>query len=312
MRNLPKPLNLPIPHARAWRRAAGALAAAAGLLAVPAAQADFRVNASLGPFVFTALDAQGEPLGPESFLFDGQGNTSAYFVAGGATTTLPSANLWENYSSDVALWAGTGPHLLPPGSQAQITGGSAALGYGAGVANPGMQLSVFGSGANVAATASARAGSAVQGNGLLTLAPFVTLRVDVDLNYELSQDGRCDGDVCDAAIVSAAIIQFDGPPGSFSGGGPSVGFGIGPRPIVNAGYAWFLTDSTALFAAGTQTLTGVFVNETDQPLTLDFYVTLTGAGSSVAAMPEPSPAALLGAGALALLALARRCRPGPA
>lgn len=306
---MPHP-RAPLPtRTRAFQRATAAcLAAAACLVVAPAAHAGFGVSARVGSFVFSAFDADGNPLPADSFSLSGSGNTGSYLSAGGATTTLPSSNLWANYGSSTEPWAGTGNQLLPAGLQVQHEGGNAAWGTSAGIANGGMQVDVAGSGANEAATAIARAGSSLQGNGLLTLAPFVTLRLDLTLDYQLRQDGQCDGDVCDAAIVTASILTFDGAPGSFSAGGPSVGFGLGPRPVVNAGYAWFVTDSSSTFVSGTQTLSGFFVNDTDQPLTLDFYVTLTGAGSSAAPVPEPGSAALLGLGALAVLAAAARRR----
>ena len=297
-----------LPTRALHRATALGLAAACLAAAAPAAHAEFSLNARLSGFVFTAFDADGNPLPAGSFTLDGSGNTGAFASAAGATTTLPSANLWANYGSTSQPWAGSASPLLPAGLQVQMTGGDAGLGYSAGVADGALQVNVSGSGANQAATAIARAGSALQGNGLLTLAPFVTLRLDATLDYELHQDGRCDGDVCDAAIVTAAILSFSGEPGSFSAGGPSTGFALGPRPVVNAGYAWFVTDSSALFAAGTQTLSSFFVNDSHQPLTLDFYVSLTGAGSSVVPVPEPGSAVLLGLGALAVLAAVRRRR----
>lgn len=284
---------------------APALLAACLGLAGPAAHAGFTLEATMGNFRLWATDANGDPVA-DAFLLDGSGNQGSFASVSGATTTLPSSDLFANYQSRGQAWAGSGTAMLPAEIALSQSGGDPGAAYTSSIGSAGLRVRASATGPGSAVGAYTRLGSNLQGDMLLTLAPRSVLHLEADLSWNLHQDGQCGGTICDSAFVLAAISVFDGPPGTNTGGGPSGSYSIGPLTVIQAGYSSFLTSANTLDAVGSQTVSNLFFNDTDEPKQFDFNVFLYGVGSSAAAVPEPTTGGLLGAGLLVVIAAARR------
>lgn len=282
-----------------------AIAAVMAAAVSPAAMAGFNAQGWVTDITLTAVDETYQPLGNSSSLYTinpAGGDTNFAWVYGAQTND--AADPWSNTRSTSAPWIGSSgnPSSLPTADAgtAFTQDTSATYNYEAHVNTVGLFVQASATGATNYVTASANMGSASGSENFVSLAPHTILRIDSTVSYNLQQDGQCNGNLCDGVELSAFIATYaDG-----TSGGPAVFKSISPQAIEVTPYASFVADQAGQLN-GQEHLSGWVVNDTDNWANYDFFVSLTVAGASVTAVPEPTGAALLLAG-LGVVVITRR------
>lgn len=270
----------------------------------PAAMAGFNAQGWVTGITLTAMDENNQPVDNSLYTINPAGGDTNFAWVQGAQTNDP-ADPWSNTRGAGASWIGSSgnPSSLPTADAGtaftQDTG--ATYSYEAHVNTVGLFAQASGSGATNYVTASASMGSSSGSENFVSLAPHTILRIDSTVSYNLRQDGQCNGNLCDGALLSAVIATYaDG-----TAGGPSAFQSISPQAVEVTPYSTFVAEQSGQLN-GQQQLTGWVVNDTDNWANYDFYISLTVAGASVTPVPEPSTMVLVLAGGMLLIGATRR------